>query len=1013
MRHILAVLVFAAAPRLHAGITVSPDRPDAVYATGASATFTAVSAVTGTASWTIRRDLDTPVLASGTLNLTANAAGTFTFSSAVPCAVLCDISLGGESDRAAAVFGAEDIQPQEAEPVDFDAWWAGQKALLAAVPPDPVVTLLSTETHVTNYRVNLANVDGRRVYGYLSVPHGAGPFPAVISLPPFGSAAGLVLPENFIAERGGALSMAVSIHNAEPDAADPSAYLPNDISSREGNYYRRVVLGCLRAIDYVTSRPDFNGTQVAVCGVSQGGGLSLIVAGLDPRVSVLAQSNAALCEHAGLKYGHASGFPDYIRTSRQTDGTAAHEAATLAATKYFDAVFHARRFQGTSLNIVSLQDDVCPPATVLAACNQLAGPKVTVFARDLGHSHPNEYWEGRFDLWRLRFPAMRTPPWPWPGTTTGYEALAGPDASVPAGQTAALSGTVKLNGTAITTLPVRWRKVSGPGVVTFSNAASAACTASFAAAGDYVLEFSAEDASGVSGGKRLLISDRVKLTAGGTGGPVNAAPSVNAGPDQTITWPTSQAALTGTATDDGLPAVPGALTLAWSKVSGPGTAAFSSGASAATQVTVSAPGVYVLRLEASDGALSTSDTLTLTVQEPPAPPAGASAVLTSPSAGSTVDAGAAVVLTADVTAPAAAPAHVRVTNPVLGWNRLNFGYNAANLWNPPNNVTAGGNTTLRITLKDFGGGAQWSKLWIYPQGDNASGVRIGSWLSGSAADWTEVVIPLSAFANPGLFSAMSHLSLPFSDNAAAFDIGISRVEFTGGTTPFLWYGGSHTDNALDGTGNPGTLPATRVAASAPPAVVKVEFLRDGTVVGEDTAAPWSASWNAVAGNSTLAARAIFSDGSSVSSAGVSLTVRSPWQVWQNVHFTAPEQSAGMAAPAADADADGFSNLLEYAMHASPRSGSDVPVMELWQAGADRGIRFRRNPSATDARLVLRISPDLNAWTDTLRYGSGGEVTSAGGLSELSRSMQGGAEVITVSLPGGAARLYLQLRAETP
>src|SRR5207248_1319578 len=91
----------------------------------------------------------------------------------------------------------------------------------------------------------------------------------------------------------------------------------------------------------------------------------------------------------------------------------------------------------------------------------------------------------------------------------------------------------------------------------------------------------------------------------------NQAPVVNAGPDQTLH--ALSAALSGSATDDGLPNPPGALTYTWSKVSGPGTVAFANQNAASTTATFSLGGVYTLQLTANDGALAGSDTIVLTV----------------------------------------------------------------------------------------------------------------------------------------------------------------------------------------------------------------------------------------------------------------------------------------------------------------------------------------------------------------------------------------------------------------
>jgi len=93
--------------------------------------------------------------------------------------------------------------------------------------------------------------------------------------------------------------------------------------------------------------------------------------------------------------------------------------------------------------------------------------------------------------------------------------------------------------------------------------------------------------------------------------PTNAAPVVNAGVDRSVTLP-SALTIAGTASDDGLPAPPN-LTVTWSKTSGPGTVTFSPANAAATTVSFSAAGTYVLRLSASDGALSAYDEVQVTV----------------------------------------------------------------------------------------------------------------------------------------------------------------------------------------------------------------------------------------------------------------------------------------------------------------------------------------------------------------------------------------------------------------
>jgi len=94
----------------------------------------------------------------------------------------------------------------------------------------------------------------------------------------------------------------------------------------------------------------------------------------------------------------------------------------------------------------------------------------------------------------------------------------------------------------------------------------------------------------------------------------NHAPVMNAGDDQTIRLP-SQATITGSATDDGLPRPPGALTFTWTKLEGPGDVSFANPNAISTTASFSAPGTYVLNLSASDGELTSNGQITITVRQ--------------------------------------------------------------------------------------------------------------------------------------------------------------------------------------------------------------------------------------------------------------------------------------------------------------------------------------------------------------------------------------------------------------
>src|SRR5438132_9481675 len=100
-----------------------------------------------------------------------------------------------------------------------------------------------------------------------------------------------------------------------------------------------------------------------------------------------------------------------------------------------------------------------------------------------------------------------------------------------------------------------------------------------------------------------------------TFGQGNQPPTVNAGPAQAIAL-SDAANLNGSATDDGFPNPPGALTYSWTVVSGPGTVTFANANAASTTATFSSAGSYTLRLTASDSAVSGSADVVVTVGGP-------------------------------------------------------------------------------------------------------------------------------------------------------------------------------------------------------------------------------------------------------------------------------------------------------------------------------------------------------------------------------------------------------------
>ena len=247
---------------------------------------------------------------------------------------------------------------------------------------------------------------------------------------------------------------------------------------------------CIR--DSLFTRDDFDKQNLGIMGISQGGGLSLIMAGLDQRIKMLVHSVPALCQHNGLTYDRESGHPYLIFKSRTTLATTEHEEATADAVRYYDGINFARRYKGPSVLFLSYEDHVCPPGTGMAANNLLTGgPKIIMHSRETVHETP-DYSIKRYDSIRNFMPETRNSNGAV-STNLGYNISTNTSSFVSATNSPInLQTSIELEGQPID-LSGEWEKVSGPGKAIFSDPKSNNTNVSFDKPGTYTLKYSARD----------------------------------------------------------------------------------------------------------------------------------------------------------------------------------------------------------------------------------------------------------------------------------------------------------------------------------------------------------------------------------------------------------------------------------------------------------------------------------------------------------------------------------------
>lgn len=289
---------------------------------------------------------------------------------------------------ATAGFEPDKIEPTVQDPPDFDAFWSDALTEARKQNLDAQITLMPERctADANVFHVSFQNeAPGSRIYGILAVPKKPGKYPAILRVP----GAGIRPYEGDVRNAGrGVITFEIGIHgipvNLDPQvysnlmAAALSSYWETRMNNRDAFYYKRVYLGCIRAVDFIFSMPEFNGTDIAVTGGSQGGALAIVTAGLDKRIRYLAPQYPALCDFSGYLNKRAGGWPHYFRNREPRPG----EVETL---NYYDVVNFARRVTVPGYYTWGFNDITCPPTSMYSAYNVVSAPRELHLYQETGH----------------------------------------------------------------------------------------------------------------------------------------------------------------------------------------------------------------------------------------------------------------------------------------------------------------------------------------------------------------------------------------------------------------------------------------------------------------------------------------------------------------------------------------------------------------------------------------------------------------------------------------------------
>lgn len=292
----------------------------------------------------------------------------------------------------------EAYQSDQADPADFDGFWADTlaeaRAAATATVIDPAAPHLPA---IDLFDVTFSGFAGQPVKAWLRVPAGADPahpLPTVVQYVGYGGGRGDAL-ENLLWAAAGFAHLHMDTRGqgsgwSRGDTADEGSTGPQGrgvmtrgIDSRETYYYRRLIADAVRAVDVARDLDVVDASRIAVLGKSQGGALALAAGALHEDVRAMVTRVPFLSD-----FPRASVVTDDYPFKEIGDYLAIHRTKVdqvMHTLQYFDSVNFARRGRVPALFSVGLMDPVTPPSTVYAAYNAYTADKELAVWRYNGH----------------------------------------------------------------------------------------------------------------------------------------------------------------------------------------------------------------------------------------------------------------------------------------------------------------------------------------------------------------------------------------------------------------------------------------------------------------------------------------------------------------------------------------------------------------------------------------------------------------------------------------------------
>lgn len=179
----------------------------------------------------------------------------------------------------------EKVKCNAVSPEQFDKYWIEAKNELGRVSPNfkwQKVDSLCSATR-DGFVVEMQSLGDLTIRAYYFVPKSENKHPVVLHLP--GYSYGFDYLDDFINRESVVAELALCIrgHGISADIFNPWAeqtLWSVNICDEKNQIYRAIYMDCIRAVEFLKSRPEIDDDKIGVVGGSQGGGLAIATAGL-------------------------------------------------------------------------------------------------------------------------------------------------------------------------------------------------------------------------------------------------------------------------------------------------------------------------------------------------------------------------------------------------------------------------------------------------------------------------------------------------------------------------------------------------------------------------------------------------------------------------------------------------------------------------------------------------------------------------------------------------------------